>query len=253
MRLAHALDGPDGAPVLVLPSSLGTTLELWEPQLAALTGGFRALRYDQRGHGGSPAPPGPYAVDDLAEDALELLDELGLERVSWCGLSLGGVVGMQLVVTAPERVDRLVLACTSARFDRPEAFAERASVVRRKGMEAIADTVVARWLAPGASSETVAWLRAMLVTIPPEGYAGCCEALSTWDFRDRLAEIDVPTLVIAGAEDEATPLRHAELLANAIPGATLKVLDGAGHLATVDRADAFAGAVLSHLETARAT
>jgi 3-oxoadipate enol-lactonase len=251
VQLAHRLEGSEDAPVLVLPSSLGTALELWEPLLPELAGTLRVLRYDQRGHGGSSVPPGPYSVDDLVEDAVALLDGLGLERVSWCGLSLGGIVGMQLAADAPERVDRLVLACTTARFDDPGRYAQRAQVVRLEGMEAVADAVVAAWLAPGAAPDRLAWLRAMLVATPAEGYAGCCEALGGWDFRARLPEIEAPTLVLAGAEDAATPLPHAERLAEAVPGAELVVLDGAGHLACVDRPAAFADAVRAHVLTGR--
>jgi len=247
---AHRLDGPAGAPVLVLPASLGTTRELWEPQLDAFTRSFRVLRYEHRGHGASPAPSGRYAIEDLARDALELLDDLGLERVSWCGLSLGGMVGMWLGAHAPERLDALVLACTAARMPAPEAYAERAALVRERGVEAIADAVVARWLTPQTARgrpELVARLREGLLSTSREGYAGCCEALAAWDFRDELAALAAPTLVIAGGEDEATPVAAAELLAERIPGARLVVIPGAAHLANLDRPRELADAALAHL------
>jgi 3-oxoadipate enol-lactonase len=247
VTLAHLLDGPAGAPVLVLPCSLGTTRELWQPQLAAFTRSFCVLRYEHRGHGGSPVPPGPYTIAELAQDALDLLDELGLERVSWCGLSLGGMVGMWLGANAPERLASLVLASTAARMQAPEVYSERAALVRERGVEAVADAVVARWFTAAAPFELVARFREILLATPAEGYAGCCEALAAWDFRDRLADVSVPTLVLAGSEDEATPEPSTDLLAERIPGARLVALEGAAHLANLERPEAFARAALDHL------
>ena len=154
MRLHHRVEGPPDAPALVLSASLGTTLEAWEPQAAVLTGAFRVVRYDRRGHGSSPVPPGPYSLDELGRDALELLDDLEVERASWCGLSLGGLVGLWLGVEAPERIDRLVLACTTAAFLPREQWLERAQRVRAEGVAAIADAVVARWFTRLRSSST---------------------------------------------------------------------------------------------------
>jgi 3-oxoadipate enol-lactonase len=234
----------------VLASSLGTTQELWRPQLPELTGRFRVLTYDHPGHGASEPAEQPWTVEAFAHGLLGLLDELGLEHVSFCGTSLGAMVGIALALEAPDRVDRLVLACTSAYIGPPARWAERARTVRAAGVEAIADTVVARWFTPGyqrAERETVARFRAMLTGTPPEGYARACEALAAWDARTRLADVSVPTLVLAGAEDPATPVEHAELLASRIPGAQLRVLERAAHLANVERAEEFTTAVLDHL------
>jgi 3-oxoadipate enol-lactonase len=247
---AHRLDGPEGAPVLVLPSSLGTTRELWAPQLDLFASELRVLRYEHRGHGESAVPPGPYAIAGLGEDALELLDALGLERVLWCGVSLGGMVGMWLGARAPERLDALVLACTSARVGAPDVYAERATFVRAHGLEPVANGVLARWLTAETrrtKPELVARLRAVLVAQPVEGYASCCEAIAAWDFRDELGEVAVPTLVVAGALDEATPAEQTELLAQRIPHARLAVLEGAGHLANLERPAEFAETALAHL------
>jgi 3-oxoadipate enol-lactonase len=246
----HSLRGPDRAPVLVLSNSLGTTQKLWERQLPALAEHFRILTYDHPGHGSSALPSRPCTVESLAQGVLELLDELGLERVSLCGLSLGGMVGMALALEAPERVDRLVLACTSAYLGPPAGWTERARIVRGEGIEAVADTVVARWFTPDLAREepeTVARFRAMLAATPPEGYARCCEALGAWDARERIAAIAAPVLVVAGGDDPATPLEHAELIASRIPRARLVTLERAAHLANVERADAFTEAVLEHL------
>lgn len=246
-RLHHRFDGDPAAPVVVLSSSLGTTLELWEPQLPALTRGFRVLRYDHPGHGRSPLPTGPL---DLGGDVFTLLDELGLERVSFCGLSLGGLVGMWLASGAPERVERLVLACTSPRFATPEFWLERAAVVRRDGVEAIADVVLERWFTAAfraAQPAIVQRHREMLVSTPPEGYARCCEVLAAWDLRERVGEIVAPTLVLGGADDPAVPSEDTELLGRTIPRARVVVLPQAAHLANVEHAEAFTRAVVDHL------
>ena len=250
MSLDHRLHGPEGAPVLVLSNSLGTTQDLWSRQLSELAERFRVLTYDHPGHGASELPEQPCTVAAIANSLLGLLDELGLDRVSVCGLSLGGMVGMALAVEAPERIERLVLACTSAHLGPREPWDERARVVRAEGMDAIADTVVGRWFTQELTledPESVARFRAMLAATPPEGYARCCEAIGAWDARGRISAITAPVLVVAGAEDPATPVEHAELIASRIPGARLHVLERAAHLANVERAEAFTSAVLEHL------
>lgn len=250
MRLHYELEGPADAPLLVLPSSLGTSVELWAANVPLWSRTFRVLRYDQRGHGASEIPPGPYSVEELAGDLLGLVDHVGDATFSLCGLSVGGAPAMWLAAHAPERIDRLVLACTSARFGEPQQWLGRAAVVRQDGLEPIADSVIGRWFTPGfaaANPETVAHFRALLVSTPVEGYAGCCEALARWDFRDELAGIRVPTLVVGAAEDPSTPLDHAELLAREIPGATLAVLSDSAHLANVQQPEAFAELVSEHV------
>jgi 3-oxoadipate enol-lactonase / 4-carboxymuconolactone decarboxylase len=239
VELHHRLEGPDGAPVVMFANSLGTTLGMWDHQAAALADRYRVLRYDQRGHGHSPAPPGPYTVDELAEDALALLDRLGIERVSFCGLSLGGAVGMTLALRAPERLERLVLCCTGLEFLPPEQWAERAATVRAQGMGAIAPAVLERWFTPAADPGTVSRFDAMLRSAPPEGYAACCAALAAHDLRGRLGEVRLPVLAIAGAEDPVTPPAKLEAVRDAIPGARLHVIAGARHIANVEQAEAF--------------
>jgi 3-oxoadipate enol-lactonase len=229
-------------PVLVLPSSLGTTAELWDANVPFWADYFHLLPYDQRGRS---------SVAELGEDLLVLLDEHGLERVSICGLSLGGATAMWAAANAPERVDRLVLACTSARFGEPEQWLERAATVRQQGLEPVADGIVARWFTPAAPSELVARFRQALVATPRESYAACCEALGSWDFREHLSEITAPTLVIAGAEDQATPPDQMEVIARGIPGAGLVAVLDAAHLANVERAETFSSFVAEHVATAR--
>ncbi|HKG11120.1 MAG TPA: 3-oxoadipate enol-lactonase [Gaiellaceae bacterium] len=247
MKVHHRLDGPDGAPVLVLANSLGTELELWSRNVPRWQGSFRVLRYDLRGHGATPVSPEPFGVDDLGRDVLELLDDLGIGRVSFCGLSLGGAIGQWLATNEPGRIERLVLACTTARFGEPEQWLQRAAKVRAEGVEAIADSVVARWFTPAMADEDVAAYREMLIGTPAEGYAAACEALARWDFRDRVGKIRTPTLVIVGGADPVTASSDVELLTGGIPNARLVVLDGAAHLANVERPDAFGAAVSEHL------
>jgi len=253
VKLQHRFDGPADGPVIALPSSLGTAIALWDANVPAWSETFRVLRYDQRGHGGSEVPPGPYSIEDLGRDFVSLLDELGIDRVSFCGISLGGATGMWLAAHAPERIDGLVLACTSSRFGDPGPWLERAALVRSSGVEPIADTVIARWFTARFAEErreVVSRFRNLLASTPPEGYAGGCEAAAGWDFRDRLAQIRAPTLVVAGADDSATPLEHARLIADRIQDAKLVVLPGAAHLANVEQADAFSRVVAEHLAAA---
>jgi 3-oxoadipate enol-lactonase len=247
MRLAHRLDGDTAAPVLACSGSLGSTLAMWEPQLP-LADRFRLLRYDHPGHGSSPPVDGPIAIGDLGAAAIELLDELELERVSFCGLSLGGMIGMWLAIHAPERIDRLVLCCTSANLGPPEFWEERAELVRREGMAAVADTVVGRWFTPRFPDREP--YRAMLLAADPESYARCCEAIRDLDLRDELAQITAPTVVIAGADDPATPVEHAEAIVAGIAGSRLVVVPDAAHFANVERADAVNDALLEHLAVA---
>jgi 3-oxoadipate enol-lactonase len=250
VELHHLLEGPEEAPVLVMANSLGTTLRMWDEGAPALRGRFRLLRYDHRGHGGSPVPPGLYTIEDLGRDALALLDRLGIERFSWCGLSIGGMVGMWLASEAPERVEGLVLCCTSALLGPRELWDERIRVAREEGMDSLVDSVVVRWFTPeffSTQPETVEKAAAMLRGTDPEGYAGCCAAIRDMDLRDRLGQIRAPTLVISAAEDPATPPEHGELIRDSIPGAGFEVIPGASHLANIEQPEAVTRAILDHL------
>jgi 3-oxoadipate enol-lactonase len=170
--------------------------------------------------------------------------------VSFCGLSLGGGVGQWLALHAPERIDRLVLACTSARFGVPENWLKRAATVRAEGLDVVADAILQLWFTPQThrdQPELVRRYRAMMVSADPAGYAGCCEALAAWDPGPALGAITAPTLVVAGSEDPATPPAQAEAIRDVIPGARLHVLQGAGHLANVEQPEAFGRLLLEHL------
>ena len=242
MSLHHELEG-DG-PVVVLSGSLGATLELWDAQMEALRRGFRVLRYDHPGHDGSPLGDLD-GVASLAHGVVELLDELGIERASFCGLSLGGAVGMQLALDAPDRVDRLVLACTSPRFGDPDFWNELIDVVRSRGMEAIADVLLPRWFTP--AFEDVQRFREMLLAMPPETYARYCELLREFDLTGTLDGIRAPTLAIAGAEDPTSPPAEVEAMAAEIPDSGVLKIEGAAHLANVEQPASFNQALLAHL------
>jgi 3-oxoadipate enol-lactonase len=245
------IDGPADAPPVLLSNSLGTTSEMWDPQVPALSERYRVVRYDTRGHGSAPVPNGPYSLDDLGGDALALLDRLGVERAHVVGLSLGGMTGMWLAANAPERVDRLVAMCTSAMLAEEHDWPARAKLVREQGTGAVAQASIERWFTPGfaeANPDTVAKLRATLADTPPEGYAGCCDAIAAMDLRPLLASVTAPTLVVAGAEDPATPPWHGAVIASGIPGARLRVIRGAAHLANVSSAAEFTATLLAHLD-----
>lgn len=245
--IGWTLEGPEDRPVLMLSNSLGTSRAMWQPQVPAFAAHYRVLRYDTRGHGQSAVTPGDYGLDRLGRDAVNLLDALGLDQVDFCGLSLGGMTGQWLGVFAPERVRRLVLANTSAYMGPPTGWQDRMDRVRREGLAAIADAVVARWFTPAfASSPATAEVLANLLTIDPAGYAGCCAAIRDMDLRPIIALIDRPTLVISGLQDPATPPEHAALLHRTITGSTLVTLD-ASHLSNVEQPDKFAEAVLAFI------
>jgi 3-oxoadipate enol-lactonase len=250
IRLFHRLDGPEHAPVLALSNSLGTDHAMWEPQMAAFSKRFRVLRYDTRGHGRSGVPAQPATLEQLGRDFLGLLDGLGLQRVHFCGLSLGGMTGMWLGSTAPARIERLVLCNTSAQMGPPEPWNARIEAVRTSGMAAVTEAVIGRWFTSGfraRSPEAVERVRRMLLETPKEGYAACCAAIRDMDQREAIASIRSPTLVIAGRQDPATPPDHARFIAARIAGAKLVELDAA-HLSNVEAAEKFTQAVLGFLE-----
>ena len=248
--LHHQITGPEDAPVLVMGGSLGTTLGMWEGQLP-LADRLRLVRFDHRGHGASPVPSEPYEIADLGRDVLELLDRLDCRRAHYCGLSLGGMVGMWLGAHAPERIDRLVLLCTAAYMPPASAWQERISVVRGAGsVEPLADSVVARWLTPefaAAHPDVRESLRTMLARTPADGYAACCGAIERMDLRGDLPAIQAATLVISGQQDPSTPPEQQQLIAAAIPGARHEIVSPAAHAAAVEQPERVNQLILEHL------
>jgi 3-oxoadipate enol-lactonase len=252
-EVSHELVGRDGAPLVILSCSLGTNRSMWDPQTPALAERHRVLRYDLRGHGASPAPAGPYAISDLGDDLLALMDRLEIGRATLCGVSIGAMTSIWVAATAPQRVDRLVLCCTSARCPAEAAgvYRARADTVRTQGMEAVADAALERWFtAPFAQAnpELMAGIRRGLTETSAEGYAGCCEALAILDLLPELDSISAPTLVVAGAEDPATPPEHGRAIAEAIPGARFALISDAAHLANIENADQVTPLIVSFID-----
>jgi 3-oxoadipate enol-lactonase / 4-carboxymuconolactone decarboxylase len=235
----HVIEGPEDAPVVLFASSLGTTHAMWDDQAAALRADSRVVRYDHRGHGGSPVPPGPYSVEDLADDALALLGRLAIERATFVGLSIGGAVAMTAALRAPERFERLVLCSTAAYFGPPEQWIERAETVRAEGVEAVAPAALERWLTPEAPPQLRERLKAMLLATPREGYAACAEALGGYDVRGRLGALRMPVLAIAGADDPTTPPAALQAIVDEVPHGRLHVIEHARHIANVERPEEF--------------
>ncbi len=244
-----SVEGRDGGPTLMLSNSLGCSLQMWEPQMKALTQVFRVIRYDRRGHGKSSVPSGPYSIERFGRDALAILDDLNIEKAHWCGLSMGGMVGQWLGANAPERFGKIILSNTACHYPDPTNWQNRIKAVKEGGIAAVADTVVAGWLTADfreREPQIAANMKAMLVASPVQGYLACCEALSTLDQRALLPRIKSPTLVIAGRHDMATPVAAGEFIRSQIPGASLTILDAA-HISNVEQPHAFTDAVVGFL------
>lgn len=248
----HAVvTGRDDGPTVVLSNSLGSSYRMWDPQLEALEQRYRVVRYDTRGHGASPVPDGPYSIDDLTDDLVALLDRLAVERTHLVGLSLGGMTAMRLAARHPDRVDRMAVLCTGAQLPPAEAWTQRAATVRADGAAAVATAVVDRWFTPAyldAQPEVRAAHERMVAATPAEGYAACCEAIAELDLRPSLPQITAPTLLIAGADDPATPPAKLEELAAGIAGSMLLVVDDAAHLANAEQPGLITSAIVKHLE-----
>jgi 3-oxoadipate enol-lactonase len=242
--------GAPSAPVLVLGNSVGTSRAVWDQQLSSFRQHFRLLRYEHRGHGGSAGPPGPYTIGELGTDVLALLDSHGIEHAAYCGISLGAMIGMWLAANSPDRITALGLVCTSAYLPPPSKWHSRAGQVRTAGMASISQQVVGPWFTPGFAARepaVVASFTAAFERTNAEGYAGCCEAIAAMDLRPDLGSISAPTVVIAGAEDPATPPAHGEVIAAGIAGARLVVIPEAAHLATVSATSQVTDVLLDHL------
>lgn len=236
--LHYEVSGPADRPALVFTGSLGTRLSMWDPQVRALADRYRVVRCDVRGHGGSPVPAGPYSIAQLGADLVALLDTLKLESAHLCGLSIGGMMSLWAAAHAPERVQRLIVCCTTARFadDARAGYIERARRVRAQGLEAIADAVHGRWFTEAFAArrpDVVEGIRRDLVATSRDGYAACCEALAALDLTPELSQIRAPTLVITGSSDQATPPAYGEAIAAAIPGARCEPVPAA-HLANLE-------------------
>jgi 3-oxoadipate enol-lactonase len=252
VALHYQIDGRADGPPVVLLGSLGPSLDMWKPQLPALTPDYQVIRVDHRGHGASPVPAGPYTVPELAGDVVALLDRLGLDRVRFVGLSLGGMEGMYLASEMPERIERLALLATTANFPDKAPWQARIEAVAKGGTDAIAEAVVKNWFTPefaAANPDTVAWAEESIRKCPDLGYLGCCQAVRDWDHVHRLSAIIAPTLVICGTRDPSTPEEpHAATLAARIPHARLERVDAA-HMLNIERADEVNALITDHLRS----
>ena len=249
LQIHYQLEGLDTGPVLVLVNSIATDLFVWDGVVAALQGSFRILRYDARGQGRTTVTDGPYSIELLANDLIGLLDALALEKVSVCGLSLGAMVGMWLATHRPERIERLVLCNTAAQVGPPESWDARAAAVRERGMQAVRPAVLERWLSPAFCNNDAQGTQRVLdmaLGSPALGYIGSCAAIRDMDQRESIRAVSVPTMVVAGRADAATPVADARYIANTIPGAICTELPG-GHLSNVEQPARLANAIRGFL------
>ena len=243
------VEGPQAAPVLMLSNSLGTNLHMWDQQVGPFAGHFRLVRYDRRGHGRSGVPKGPYTMERLGRDVIGVLDALGIEKINWCGLSMGGMVGMWLGANAANRVEKLILSNTAAYFPDKTIWDGRIELVRDKGLEGIVDANMERWFTKNfrdSSPAAMAKMREMFLATKVDGYVGCGEAIRDMDHRPLLSRITAPTLVIAGRYDPATTLEAGEFIQAHVVGAQIAVLDAA-HISNLEQPRAYAEAVLGFL------
>src|SRR5215470_8838354 len=250
VRIHYALEGPESAPVVVFSNSLGTNYSMWDPQAAALSKRFRILRYDTRGHGQSSITSGLYSIDLLAKDVVNLLDSLHLNRVHFCGLSMGGMIGIWLGINVPERLDKLILCSTAVKIGTAETWNTRIAMVRKEGMKPVAAAAIERWFTASFRKKgpaVVAATKKALDDASPEGYAACCAAVRDFDFRDKVSGLRLPVLAIAGSHDPATPPADLRFLAESIPEARYAELSGA-HLCNIEDADRFTAEVSGFLE-----
>jgi 3-oxoadipate enol-lactonase len=251
ITVEYRLDGPQDGPLILLSNSLASNLTMWDKQVPALTGaGLRVLRYDTRGHGGTHVTRGPYSLEILTQDAVALLDALGIDSAHVLGCSMGGMVAQRLATLHPQRVRALVLSATACRMPQPEVWDQRTAAVREGGMEAVADSTIDRWFTKAGQQrlvDDVARVRAMITRTPPEGFCGCCAAIRDMDQGESIRGITAPTLVLVGEEDPGTPVSAAQAIHERIAGSTLRVIPGAAHFVNVEQADAFNAALLDHL------
>jgi 3-oxoadipate enol-lactonase len=248
--LSWDAEGDPEAPAIVFAHALGSDRSIWEHQAGALKASHRVVRIDLRAHGASPAPPGPYSIEDIAMDVLRVADGAGIRRFRYCGVSLGGLVGLWLAAHHPDRISALVAANTASKIGTAEGWRERAIAVAGKGLAPLADGIPARWVSPDFAAkdpERLERLRRAFVSTNPEGYLACCHALGHADVTPMLSSIRAPTLVVGGRLDVSTPVSDAESLHSRIEGSLLVVLENAAHLSNLDQAELFTAAVAQFL------
>ena len=248
-RINVEVEGPEGAPALMLSNSLGTNLHMWDPQVPAFAKQFRVIRYDRRGHGQSDVPQGPYSMERFGRDVIAILDKLGIEKTNWCGLSMGGMVGQWLGANAGGRMEKLVLSNTHSHYADKTPWQDRIKFVEEKGLGQLVDPNMQRWFTEGfrgRAPDVMAKMKEMFVATDPKGYIGCCQAIMAMDMRPSNPNIKNPTLVIVGAQDAATPPAAGEAIQKQIAGARLASIDAA-HIANMEQPEAYTQTVLDFL------
>jgi len=248
----YTIDGPEGAPFVTMSNSLASNLSMWDPQIAALTSRYRVLRYDTRGHGGTDAPAGPYALDDLTEDLRALWQALGMTRTHFIGLSMGGMIGQIMALKYPQMLQSMVLCDTMSRVptEAKPMWDERIHTAETHGMEPLVESTIARWFTEPfrqQGSPVLDQVRTMIRTTPPRGYAGCCHAIAALNLTDRLKEVTLPTLIIVGEDDPGTPVSASRTIHEQIKGSELVILKSAAHLSNLEQPAAFNQALTTFL------
>lgn len=249
----YEIEGPENAPVLMFSNSLATSMAMWNDQVERLKDHYQILRYDNRGHGATPITDGPYTIGLLGQDVLGILDRLDIDRVSFCGLSKGGMVGQWLGINAPERIEKLIVSNTAAYFPNKEMWRERIEMATHEGIPAIAEASIKRWFTPAYlerddTNSTIEFCRDFILETTREGYLSCSVAIRDMDFRDELKQITVPTLVIIGEKDPATIPEYGELIADNIPGARAAVIPDAAHLSNIEQPEIYTETMLEFLD-----
>lgn len=246
----YEIEGDEKKPVLMFCNSLGTTLHMWDGQMPEVKQHFRVLRYDRRGHGKSGVPAGPYNMEMLGRDALAVMDAAKVDKINWCGLSMGGMVGMWIGANAPQRVNKLILSNTSSYFENKQVWNDRIKTVKEKGLGAILQGTLERWFTKpfrDRAPEKVQKIADMFNNTKAEGYIGCGEAVRDMDHREILKKITAPTMVIAGSQDAGTTPEMGKFVSDNIRGAKLTMFDAA-HIANVECEADYTKAVISFLK-----
>ncbi|MFN4088470.1 MAG: 3-oxoadipate enol-lactonase [Alphaproteobacteria bacterium] len=253
----YVIEGPAEGPVVTMSHSLTTTLDMWAPQVKPLTErGYRVLRYDTRGHGGTSVTEPPYTLDTLAADAAAMLDALGIARTHFVGLSMGGMIGQTLALARPDLFATLTLCDTSSGYP-PEGgqmWADRIAAAEAAGLEANVAPTIERWFSPGfaaANDTALVPVRDMIRHTPVKGYVGCCHAISKLALTDRIAAIAVPTLIIVGEDDPGTPVAMHVTINEKIAGSELVILPTARHLSNIESVEPFNKALIAFLDRHR--
>jgi 3-oxoadipate enol-lactonase len=253
IQINYELSGKKGAPVMVLSHSLACSLVMWNPQMDDLSPHFQVLRYDMRGHGHSDVTPGPYTIELLAEDVIGLLDALGIDRMHFVGLSVGGMIGQSLALNHPKRLRSLALCDTSSAVpqEAQPIWQERIERTRAKGMESQVNETMERWFTPAFLKQNppmVGLIRKQILATPVAGYLGCAEAIRKLNYLNRLSEIKLPTLIMVGEDDPGTPVSASQAIHERIPDSKLVILPSARHLSNVEQTEAFNAALLAFLK-----